>query len=92
MRGACLGRIARRLADFACRVHGLPPADLLFDPLTFTICTGNADDRRLGLETLDAIAAIAGEMPESQIILGLSNISFGLGPAARLADTLVCVR
>jgi 5-methyltetrahydrofolate--homocysteine methyltransferase len=75
--------IARRLYDFACNRHGLPPADLLFDPLTFTICTGNAEDRRLGLETLDAIAEIRAAMPECQIILGLSNISFGLNPAAR---------
>ncbi len=42
-------QVARRLYDFACGRHGLPPSDLLFDPLTFTICTGNADDRKLGL-------------------------------------------
>src|SRR6266852_842207 len=76
-------RLAERLYDFACTKHGLPPSDLLFDPLTFTICTGNADDRKLGLNTLDAIAAIAERMPECQIILGLSNISFGLNPPAR---------
>ncbi len=75
--------VARRLYDFACVRHGLPPADLLFDPLTFTICTGNEDDRRLGLDTLEAIAAIARELPECQIVLGLSNISFGLSPPAR---------
>lgn len=76
-------RIARRLYDFAVNRFGLPPSDLLFDPLTFTIATGNEDDRRLGLETLDAIERISKEMPECQIILGLSNISFGLNPAAR---------
>jgi 5-methyltetrahydrofolate--homocysteine methyltransferase len=75
--------VAERLYDFACNKHGLPPSDLLFDPLTFTICTGNADDRRLGLNTLDAIAQIRERMPECQIILGLSNISFGLNPPAR---------
>src|ERR1700722_8669110 len=75
--------IAERLYDFACNKHGLPPSDLLFDPLTFTICTGNADDRKLGLNTLDAIAKIAERLPECQIILGLSNISFGLNPPAR---------
>ena len=75
--------VARRLYDFACGKHGLPPADLLFDPLTFTICTGNEDDRRLGLNTLEAIEQIARAMPECQIILGLSNISFGLNPPAR---------
>src|SRR5712672_101738 len=75
--------VAERLYDFACNKHGLPPSDLLFDPLTFTICTGNADDRKLGLNTLDAIAFIAERLPECQIILGLSNISFGLNPPAR---------
>src|SRR5258708_18287738 len=75
--------VAERLYDFACNKHGLPPSDLLFDPLTFTICTGNADDRKLGLNTLDAIAQLAERLPECQIILGLSNISFGLNPPAR---------
>jgi 5-methyltetrahydrofolate--homocysteine methyltransferase len=76
-------QVARRLYDFACGKHGLPPSDLLFDPLTFTICTGNADDRKLGLWTLEAIERISRDMPECQIILGLSNISFGLNPPAR---------
>ena len=75
--------VAKRLHDFACGRHGLPAADLMFDPLTFTICTGNDDDRKLGLWTLEAIGRIAKELPECQIILGLSNISFGLNPAAR---------
>jgi 5-methyltetrahydrofolate--homocysteine methyltransferase len=75
--------VARRLYDFACNTHGLPPQDLIFDPLTFTICTGNEDDRKLGLWTLEAIERIAQDMPECQILLGLSNISFGLNPAAR---------
>jgi 5-methyltetrahydrofolate--homocysteine methyltransferase len=75
--------VAKRLRDFACGRHGLPASDLMFDPLTFTICTGNDDDRKLGLWTLDAIERIAKELPECQIILGLSNISFGLNPAAR---------
>ena len=76
-------RIAKRLHEFACVKHGLPPSDLMIDPLTFTICTGNEDDRKLGLWTLEAIERIAKELPEAQIILGLSNISFGLNPAAR---------
>jgi 5-methyltetrahydrofolate--homocysteine methyltransferase len=75
--------LAQRLYDFACVKHGLPSSDLLFDPLTFTICTGNEDDRKLGLNTLDAIERIAKALPECQIILGLSNISFGLNPPAR---------
>lgn len=76
-------RIAKRLHDFAVLEHGLPAGDLLIDPLTFTICTGNEDDRKLGLWTLDAIEAIARELPDCQILLGLSNISFGLNAAAR---------
>ncbi len=75
--------IAKRLYDFACVKHGLPAADLLIDPLTFTICTGNEDDRKLGEWTLDAIEQISQALPDVQIILGLSNISFGLNPAAR---------
>jgi 5-methyltetrahydrofolate--homocysteine methyltransferase len=76
-------RIARRLVDFACNQHGLPQSDLLIDPLTFTVATGNEDDRKLGLWTLDGIRQIREEFPDIQIILGLSNISFGLNPAAR---------
>ena len=75
--------VAHRLYDFAVNQHGLKPEDLLFDLLTFTICTGNEDDRKLGLWTLDAIERLAAELPQCQIILGLSNISFGLKPAAR---------
>ena len=75
--------ITRRLVDFCCGKYGLPQSDLMIDPLTFTICTGNEDDRKLGLWTLDAIEKIHAEFPEIQIILGLSNISFGLNPPAR---------
>ncbi|HYK59258.1 MAG TPA: methionine synthase [Bryobacteraceae bacterium] len=75
--------MARRLYDFAVNQHGLPSSDLLLDPLTFTICTGNEEDRELGLATLDAIEQIRGALPECQVILGLSNISFGLNPLAR---------
>jgi 5-methyltetrahydrofolate--homocysteine methyltransferase len=75
--------IARRLVDFACNRHGLPQSDLLIDPLTFTIATGNEDDRKLGEETLEGIRLIRAEFPDIQIILGLSNISFGLNAAAR---------
>lgn len=75
--------VTHRLYDFCCKQHGLPPSDLMIDPLTFTICTGNEDDRKLGQWTLEAIERIAKELPEIQIILGLSNISFGLNPAAR---------
>ena len=75
--------IATRLVDFACKQHGLQPSDLLIDPLTFTIATGNEDDRKLGQWTLEGIKLISERFPDIQIILGLSNISFGLNPAAR---------
>ena len=75
--------VTRRLVDFACNRHGLPQSDLLIDPLTFTIATGNEDDRKLAQWTLEGIAAIRQEFPDIQIILGLSNVSFGLNPAAR---------
>jgi 5-methyltetrahydrofolate--homocysteine methyltransferase len=76
-------RIAERLYDKAVNQYGLPPSDLLFDPLTFTVCTGMEDDRRLAIETLDGISRIAQRFPDCQVILGLSNISFGLRAAAR---------
>lgn len=76
-------RLAKRLHDFACTRFGLESSDLMIDPLTFTICTGNEDDRKLGLWTLDAIERIRTELPDVQIVLGLSNISFGLNPPAR---------
>lgn len=76
-------RVAQRLYHVAVNEHGLPPADLLFDPLTFTICTGAETDRVHGINTLNAIEKIAQTFPDCQIMLGLSNISFGLKPAAR---------
>ena len=75
--------VARRLVEFACDCHGLAQSDLLVDPLTFTIATGNEDDRKLGQWTLEGIRMIRDAFPDIQIILGLSNISFGLNPAAR---------
>ena len=76
-------QIAARIHDLYTRKWGLDGRDLLFDPLTFTIATGNEDDRKLGLETLNGIEQIAKRFPECGIVLGLSNISFGLKPPAR---------
>lgn len=76
-------QVAHRLYDFAVNQHGLAPSDLFFDPLTFTICTGVEDDREHGINTLNAIKLLSKQLPECQIMLGLSNISFGLNPAAR---------
>ncbi len=75
--------VTRRLVDFACGRFGLPQSDLLVDPLTFTVCTGGEEERKLALWTLEAIESIAAEFPAIQIILGVSNVSFGLDPAAR---------
>ncbi len=75
--------VARRLVEFACDKHGLAQSDLLIDPLTFTVATGNEDDRKLGQWTLEGIRLIRDAFPDIQIILGLSNISFGLNTAAR---------
>ncbi|MES2638969.1 MAG: methionine synthase [Myxococcota bacterium] len=74
--------VARRIHDLAV-ADGISPDDILFDPLTFTICTGNEDDRKLGLWTLDGIRLIAEHFPRCGILLGLSNISFGINPHAR---------
>ena len=76
-------KVAHRLYQFACEEHGLPPHDLFIDPLTFTICTGNAEDRGHGINTLQALKRLRDELPRIQLVLGLSNISFGLNAAAR---------
>ncbi|WP_218079753.1 methionine synthase [Anthocerotibacter panamensis] len=75
--------IARRIHDLAVHKYAMKSEDLIFDPLTFTLATGNADDRRLGLETLEGIRLIKEHLPGVKTILGLSNISFGLKPKVR---------
>jgi 5-methyltetrahydrofolate--homocysteine methyltransferase len=76
-------QIARRLYRIATEDYGLAPEDLFFDALTLPVSTGQQDLRRDGLETLNAVEAISKEFPRAQTILGISNISFGLNPAAR---------
>ncbi len=75
--------IAQRIYDLAVHKYGMQPEDLIFDPLTFTLATGNADDRRLGLETLEGLRIIKEHLPGVKTILGLSNISFGFKPKVR---------
>ena len=75
--------IAQRMYDLAVNTHGLPPADLMFDPLVLPVSTGMDTDRKSGLETIEGTRLIAQHFPECQITCGLSNISFGLKPAAR---------
>jgi len=59
-------------------------SDILIDALTFPIATGQEETRRDGIETLEAIRLISNEFPDVQTVLGVSNISFGLNPAARI--------
>ncbi len=76
-------RIARRAFKHATE-FGIPGHDIFFDPLALPISTGIEEDRKNADETITAIRQIKAEMPEANIILGVSNISFGLSPAARV--------
>ncbi|CAN5868010.1 methionine synthase [soil metagenome] len=76
--------IAQRGFERATRVHGIPAADLVFDPLVLPISTGLESDRRSGLETIEGVRRIAAALPLCQTTVGLSNVSFGLKPAARV--------
>ena len=76
-------RVAHRLHDLAVNRYGLEPSDLIFDALTFPLTSGQEDLRRDGLATLEAIRRIKAELPGVFTVLGVSNISFGLKPAAR---------
>ena len=58
--------------------------DILIDCLTFPIATGQEETRRDGIETINAIKALKEEYPQVQTTLGVSNVSFGLNPAARI--------
>ncbi|NDA80052.1 MAG: methionine synthase [Actinobacteria bacterium] len=77
-------RVARRLIEDLTNNWGLRTSDILIDALTFPIATGQEETRRDGIETLNAIAEIREKYPDVQTILGVSNISFGLNPAARI--------
>ncbi|MBW3576014.1 MAG: dihydropteroate synthase, partial [Actinobacteria bacterium] len=78
-------RAARAIHDLAVERYGLEPADLLFDPLALPLSTGMEESRRDGKETIEGIRRIKAELPGVSTILGVSNISFGLSPAARQA-------
>ena len=75
--------VAQRMFDLATKRHGVPADAIIFDPLTFTIGSGDEDSRKAGLETLEGIKLIKQQIPHSRTILGLSNISFGLKPYPR---------
>ena len=76
-------RVAHRLYTIAIERYGLEPTDLIFDFLTFPLSTGDSDLRRDAMETIEAIRRCKTELPGASTILGLSNVSFGLKPAAR---------
>jgi len=76
-------RIAHRLHDIATGRYGLKAEDLIFDPLTFPLTTGDPTLRRDGMESIEAIRRIKTEIPGALTVMGLSNVSFGINAAAR---------
>ncbi len=75
--------VAQRLYQMAVEEIGLPPHALIFDPLTFTLATGDAETANAANETLEALRRIKETLPGTLTNLGVSNVSFGLNPAAR---------
>ena len=75
--------VAHRLHKIATERYGLRASDLIFDALTFPLGTGDADLRRDGMATIEAIRRIKAEIPGAFTTLGVSNVSFGLKPALR---------
>ncbi|MGW2634794.1 methionine synthase [Streptomyces chattanoogensis] len=76
--------IAERLIADLTGNWGILESDILIDTLTFTICTGQEESRKDGIATIEAIRELKRRHPDVQTTLGLSNISFGLNPAARI--------
>lgn len=77
-------RVAKRLIEKLTGQWGMNQGDIIIDMLTFPIATGQEETRRDGIETLSAIAELKSIYPKVQTTLGVSNISFGLNPAARM--------
>jgi 5-methyltetrahydrofolate--homocysteine methyltransferase len=77
-------RVADRLITDLVENWGMREDDIIVDALTFPIATGQEETRRDGIETIEAIRAIKAAHPRAQTTLGLSNVSFGLNPAARM--------
>ena len=76
-------RVADRLIRDLTGRWGMRVSDILVDTLTFPIATGQEETRRDGIETIEAIRQLKTLYPDVQTTLGLSNVSFGLNPAAR---------
>ncbi|MCC5602197.1 methionine synthase [Nostoc favosum] len=64
--------------------YGIPPTEIFFDTLALPISTGIEEDRENGKATIESIRRIRQELPGCHVILGVSNISFGLNPASRI--------
>ncbi|GAA2453138.1 methionine synthase [Actinomadura vinacea] len=77
-------RIAARMIEELTGNWGMRVEDIIVDCLTFTIGTGQEESRRDALETIEAIRGLKRRHPNVQTTLGLSNVSFGLNPAARI--------
>src|ERR671923_689829 len=75
--------IARRVHGLVCEEHGLDPELLIFDALTFTLTTGDEEWKPSAIETIKGIRRIKAELPGVKTSLGVSNVSFGIGPHAR---------
>jgi 5-methyltetrahydrofolate--homocysteine methyltransferase len=77
-------QVASRLIDALTDEWGMATSDIIVDCLTFPISTGQEETRRDALETIEAIREVKRRYPEVQTTLGVSNVSFGLSPAARM--------
>ncbi len=77
--------VARRIYDIAVGEYAMPPGALIFDDLTFTLATGEAEFRDSAIETIEGIRGIKRALPGVLTSLGISNVSFGLTPDARAA-------
>lgn len=75
--------IAKRITDLVCNQHGMDPELLIFDALTFTLTTGDEEWKPSAIETIEGIRLIKQEIPGVKTSLGVSNVSFGIGLAAR---------
>ena len=77
-------KIAHRLIADLNNTWEIPTCDIIIDCLTFPIATGQEETRRDAIETINAIREITTAYPDLQTTLGISNVSFGLNPAARI--------
>ena len=88
--------VATRLIEDLTGNWGMRTCDIIVDCLTFPIATGQEETRRDAIETIEAIRQVKQRYPEVQTTLGVSNVSFGLNPAARAVLNSVfldeCVR